>query len=136
MKSNSFVYDAKTKWGVFKFCGSENGISSFHFPKERLKPSKQMPSNVQKIFKKAHSQLNSYIRNGVFDSNLKLDESRWSKSRRKMSRALSTISKGKTSSYAELAKACRIPKGPRAIGQLLGSNPLPIFVPCCLLSTN
>lgn len=43
-------------------------------------------------------------------------------------RHLSTIAFGKTCSYDDLARVTGIP--PRAVGQILGSNPLALLIPC------
>lgn len=45
-------------------------------------------------------------------------------------RAALTIPPGTTRTYGELAKAMKKPKALRAVGQALGSNPIPIIVPC------
>ncbi len=43
---------------------------------------------------------------------------------------LSKIPYGETITYGELARRVGRPKGPRAVGQANGKNPLPIIVPC------
>jgi methylated-DNA-[protein]-cysteine S-methyltransferase len=43
---------------------------------------------------------------------------------------LSRIPYGETISYGELARRVGRPKGPRAVGQANGRNPIPIIVPC------
>jgi methylated-DNA-[protein]-cysteine S-methyltransferase len=43
---------------------------------------------------------------------------------------LSRIPYGETISYGELARRVGRPKGPRAVGQANGKNPIPIIVPC------
>jgi methylated-DNA-[protein]-cysteine S-methyltransferase len=43
---------------------------------------------------------------------------------------LSRIPYGTTISYGELARRVGRPKGPRAVGQANGKNPIPIIVPC------
>jgi methylated-DNA-[protein]-cysteine S-methyltransferase len=43
---------------------------------------------------------------------------------------LSKIPYGTTISYGELARRVGRPKGPRAVGQANGRNPIPIIVPC------
>jgi methylated-DNA-[protein]-cysteine S-methyltransferase len=40
------------------------------------------------------------------------------------------IPKGRVSTYGRLAKKIGIPKGARAVGRVLASNPYPIVVPC------
>lgn len=46
----------------------------------------------------------------------------------KMRRGLLEIPAGETRTYGELAE--RLGTGPRAMGQALGANPLPILIPC------
>jgi O-6-methylguanine DNA methyltransferase len=43
---------------------------------------------------------------------------------------LRRIPYGQTISYGELARRVGRPKGPRAVGQANGKNPIPIVVPC------
>ncbi|HEV3368433.1 MAG TPA: methylated-DNA--[protein]-cysteine S-methyltransferase [Acidimicrobiales bacterium] len=43
---------------------------------------------------------------------------------------LTRIPYGETISYGELARRVGRPKGPRAVGQANGKNPIPIIVPC------
>jgi methylated-DNA-[protein]-cysteine S-methyltransferase len=43
---------------------------------------------------------------------------------------LSRIPYGKTITYGELARLVGLPRGPRAVGQANGKNPIPIIVPC------
>ena len=43
---------------------------------------------------------------------------------------LSRIPYGETISYGELARRVGRPKGPRAVGQANGRNPIAIIVPC------
>ncbi len=45
-------------------------------------------------------------------------------------RQLRKISRGKTKSYGEIAKAIGRPKAVRAVGGACGANPIPVLVPC------
>jgi methylated-DNA-[protein]-cysteine S-methyltransferase len=45
-------------------------------------------------------------------------------------RATARIPYGQTRSYTEMAKRAGSPRAVRATGSALGSNPLPIIVPC------
>jgi methylated-DNA-[protein]-cysteine S-methyltransferase len=49
---------------------------------------------------------------------------------RKVLRATARIPYGQTRSYSEMAKRAGSPRAVRATGTALGSNPLPIIVPC------
>ncbi|MEM3031066.1 MAG: MGMT family protein [Candidatus Micrarchaeia archaeon] len=40
------------------------------------------------------------------------------------------IPKGKTASYAEIAKRVGRPKAARAVGNALAKNPFPLLIPC------
>lgn len=41
-----------------------------------------------------------------------------------------TVPYGTTVTYGDLADRCGLPGGARLIGQIMGSNPIPIIVPC------
>ena len=41
-----------------------------------------------------------------------------------------TIPPGEVASYGEVARRVGVPKGARAVGQVLACNPVPLFVPC------
>jgi len=45
-------------------------------------------------------------------------------------RELCKIGPGQVITYGELAKRCGKPKAARAIGRIMGANPLPIVIPC------
>lgn len=47
---------------------------------------------------------------------------------RRVWREISRIPPGKTATYGEIAR--RLRSGPRAVGGAVGSNPLPIMIPC------
>jgi len=50
--------------------------------------------------------------------------------RRLVLRRLALVPYGATTTYAGLAAAVGRPRGPRAVGQAVGHNPVPIIVPC------
>lgn len=130
--TKKYTYMARTKLGNFKLTASENGLISIDFPKQ--KPSSQsadIPHQIKRNCAVAEKWLNEYFRSSVRKSKMpQIDSKNWSESRRKMSRELMKVKSGSTHSYQQLARFCGIPKGSRAIGQLLGSNPLPIMIPC------
>ena len=43
--------------------------------------------------------------------------------------AAASIPRGETRSYAWIAKQIKRPKAARAVGQALGANPIPLFIP-------
>ena len=78
----------------------------------------------------ARRELDLYFEGKLTDFGLPLD---WQLSRgfyRKVLRATARIPYGKTRSYGDLARRAGSPRAVRATGTALGSNPLPIVVPC------
>ena len=78
----------------------------------------------------ARRELDRYFDGRLRDFELPLD---WRLTRgfyRKVLRATARIPYGQTRSYSEVAKRAGSPRAVRAAGTALGSNPLPIIVPC------
>jgi methylated-DNA-[protein]-cysteine S-methyltransferase len=75
-------------------------------------------------------ELDRYFAGKLEDFEVPLD---WQLTRgfyRKVLRATARIPYGQTRSYGEMAKKAGSPRAVRATGTALGSNPLPIIVPC------
>jgi len=49
---------------------------------------------------------------------------------RKVWKALSTISKGQTRTYSEIAEMIEQPKATRAVASAIANNPVAVLVPC------
>jgi methylated-DNA-[protein]-cysteine S-methyltransferase len=78
----------------------------------------------------ARRELDRYFEGKLHDFDVPLD---WQLTRgfyRKVLRATARIPYGQTRSYSEMAKRAGSPRAVRATGTALGSNPLPIVVPC------
>ena len=78
----------------------------------------------------ARRELDRYFEGRLREFDLPLD---WQLTRgfyRKVLRATARIPYGKTRSYTEMATRAGSPRAVRATGTALGSNPLPIVVPC------
>jgi methylated-DNA-[protein]-cysteine S-methyltransferase len=78
----------------------------------------------------ARRELDRYFEGRLRDFDVPLD---WQLTRgfyRKVLRATARIPYGKTRSYSQVAKRAGSPRAVRATGTALGSNPLPIIVPC------
>jgi methylated-DNA-[protein]-cysteine S-methyltransferase len=85
--------------------------------------------DVPPILKETAAQLEEYFagERTEFDVTMELDGTPfqlevWAELRR--------IPYGETISYGELARRVGRPRGPRAVGQANGRNPIPIIVPC------
>lgn len=81
----------------------------------------------QPLIEKVHGQLQAYLADPhfVFDLPLQLAGTPF---RQRVWQALREIPVGETRTYGELARQLR--SSPRAVGQALGDNPVPIVVPC------
>jgi methylated-DNA-[protein]-cysteine S-methyltransferase len=81
------------------------------------------------VLKEAATQLQEYFagERTDFDLRMELDGTPF---QREVWAELSRIPYGETISYGELARRVGRPKGPRAVGQANGRNPIAIIVPC------
>jgi methylated-DNA-[protein]-cysteine S-methyltransferase len=75
-------------------------------------------------------ELDLYFDGKLTDFELPLDWQLTKGFYRKVLRATARIPYGKTRSYSQVAKRAGSPRAVRATGTALGSNPLPIVVPC------
>jgi len=80
--------------------------------------------------RRACGQLREYFAGKRKRFSLPLDLSSGTLFQRRVWRACARIPHGETRSYAELAELVGCPHGARAVGQVMGSNPVPIVVPC------
>jgi methylated-DNA-[protein]-cysteine S-methyltransferase len=71
-----------------------------------------------------------YFEDGLLELPLEPDISQGTAFQRRVWEEAGKIPRGEVRSYGWLAKRIGIPGGARAVGQAMGSNPLPIVVPC------
>ena len=85
--------------------------------------------DVPPVLKETATQLEEYFagERTDFDVPMELDGTAF---QRAVWNELTRIPYGETISYGELARRVGRPKGPRAVGQANGRNPIPIIVPC------
>ena len=81
------------------------------------------------VLKDAATQLEEYFagERTEFSVTMELDGTVF---QREVWAELARIPYGETISYGELARRVGRPRGPRAVGQANGKNPIPIIVPC------
>jgi methylated-DNA-[protein]-cysteine S-methyltransferase len=76
-------------------------------------------------------QINSYFSGDDFDfKRIKLDLSECTEAGKIVYKHLQKLKPGTTISYGALAKAVGKPTAARAIGNIVGKNPLPLIIPC------
>lgn len=75
-------------------------------------------------------QLDAYFEHEIEDFDLPVDYALTKGFTRKVLRATARIPYGEVSTYRLIASRAGSPRGSRAAGNALGSNPIPIVVPC------
>jgi methylated-DNA-[protein]-cysteine S-methyltransferase len=75
-------------------------------------------------------QLDTYFAGKLRDFDLPIDWSLTGEFTRKVLRRTARIPYGSVASYTEVAVGVGTPRGYRAVGNALGSNPIPVVLPC------
>ncbi|MDH4112148.1 MAG: methylated-DNA--[protein]-cysteine S-methyltransferase [Actinomycetota bacterium] len=78
----------------------------------------------------ARRELEEYFRAGRRRFDLGIDDRLMSAFARSVLRATSSVGFGELATYGEIAARIDRPKAARAVGRALGSNPIPIVIPC------
>jgi methylated-DNA-[protein]-cysteine S-methyltransferase len=79
---------------------------------------------------KARRQLLDYLKGRRRRFSLDVDLSHVSIFQRRVLRAAQAVPRGQVSTYGQIARRIGKPRAARAVGQALGSNPIPIVIPC------
>ena len=110
-----------SSWRATATCSSASGS---RMPRDLGRRDEESP-----VLKEAATQLEEYFagERTDFDLRMELDGTPFQK---EVWAELSRIPYGETISYGELARRVGRPKGPRAVGQANGRNPIAIIVPC------
>ena len=117
----------------FRLGATPRGLYSLEFGKRARLPrtKKPVPSKVRLLIKRTASLLKAYLdAKSVSFENLPVDWSGYEDSQREVLEELRKIPRGRTESYQFLAQQTGRPKAARYIGNVLGSNRLPIVLPC------
>jgi methylated-DNA-[protein]-cysteine S-methyltransferase len=86
----------------------------------------EMPRRLDPV----RRELDSYFNGGRRDFDLDLDWSLAGTFARRVLRRTARIPYGSVASYGDVALGIGVPRGARAVGNALGSNPIPVVVPC------
>ncbi len=117
----------------FRLAATPRGLYSLDFEKGApLSQTKQvMPRKVRSLMKRTTALLKAYLDAKSVDfKNLPVDWSGYKDSQREVLEELRKIPRGRTKSYQFLAEQTGRPKAARYVGNVLGSNRLPIILPC------
>lgn len=128
----------ETKWGWMGISYTEVGLLALTLPKKSaeeavlaleresrrgLKPGGAYRERLQEKFE-------AYFSGRVVCFDEPLDLSRATPFQREVWKVLQAIPYGQRRSYQEVAQAIGRPTATRAVGRAVGSNPLPIIIPC------
>jgi methylated-DNA-[protein]-cysteine S-methyltransferase len=117
---------------------TDEGLVRLAFPEEPLDEvldrlaAKLSPRIVEAParFERVRRELDEYFSGKRRDFDVPLDRVLMSAFAQKVLAATSAIPYGSVSTYNEMATAAGSPRGSRAAGNALGSNPIPVIVPC------
>jgi methylated-DNA-[protein]-cysteine S-methyltransferase len=127
-----------TPFGRLLVAATPRGLVHVSFPElpsdavleglaERLSPRiLEAPERLDEV----RRELDEYFEGKRRRFNLPLDWSLTRGFRRSVLRATARIDYGQVRSYAEIAERAGSPRAVRAAGNALGSNPIPVVVPC------
>lgn len=101
-------------------------VESLH---RELKGLYRLEPDARRI-KPLMTQLTSYLAGKQTAFDVDLDLSWMTPFRRRVMQECANIPRGKTSTYAELARRAGSPLAYRAVGATMATNPVPIVVPC------
>lgn len=114
--------------GIICLQASESGISRVDlYRKKALNFESECPSP---LLKKAADQLLEYLNGQRKKFDLPLDWSRMTDFRRKVLQRTYEIPFGEVLTYGALARELGNPSASRAVGAAMGSNPIPLLIPC------
>ncbi len=125
-------------FGTLTAAVTEEGLVRLAFPEEPLDEvldrlaAKLSPRIVEapSRFEQVRRELDEYFAGARRDFDVPLDRTLMSAFAKRVLAATSAIPYGNVSTYTEMAAAAGSPRGSRAAGNALGSNPIPLIVPC------
>ena len=123
--------------GSVAFVATEKGVSNVILTgrdpaqaRKRLAaefPEAEYDADLLPAFQK---QLRQYLAGKLRSFHVKLDLSALTAFQRRVLDRCGRIGYGRTKTYGELAREIGRPKAARAVGGALGSNPVPLVIPC------
>jgi methylated-DNA-[protein]-cysteine S-methyltransferase len=124
-----------TPIGTINLGASELGLHLLELPNHRSEERSFVPSGPHDDKAAAHlaealSQVEEYFAGKRTEFALTLDWTGVSGLRLKVLKILAELPFGATTTYGELAAGAGVPSASQAVGGIMGSNPLPIVVPC------
>ncbi len=130
--------EVESPWGPLTAASTADGLVRLAFPEEPVDEvlerlaAKLSPRIVEAPtrFEQVRRELDEYFSGRRRDFDVPLDRVLMSAFAKKVLAATSAIPYGSVSTYTEMATEAGSPRGSRAAGNALGSNPIPVIVPC------
>jgi methylated-DNA-[protein]-cysteine S-methyltransferase len=117
----------ESELGLFAVGGDDEVISKVLLPHELV--TAPSPARRSVLVEEAAAQIEEYLAGARHQFTIPL-RSQGTAFQERVWALLSEIPYGSTVSYGWVANGVGRPRGPRAVGQALGRNPLPILRPC------
>jgi methylated-DNA-[protein]-cysteine S-methyltransferase len=124
--------DIFPQFGPLSIYVNVRGIYQIRFSPSNpsLKPPDQDPDGLNLLAKKAIDQLREYFTGNRRQFDLPIDWSQMIGFQHDVLKLTFEIPYGQTRTYGDIARKLGNPTGARAVGAAVGSNPIPIFIPC------
>lgn len=116
-----------TSWGMVKVEWDDEGISYLSLPYVSIQNYDENPIGVLKEMKIA---LEDYFQGKLIEFPFETNITALTPFQQQVLQAIKNIPYGEVRSYKWVAEQAGCPKGYRAVGGALGSNPIPIIIPC------
>ncbi|MBS4016366.1 MAG: methylated-DNA--[protein]-cysteine S-methyltransferase [Candidatus Latescibacteria bacterium] len=123
------MYLVKTKFGKIAIKTSNRGITKLQLNSKEIQQSESKIIQDNKVDDLIRL-LQRYFNGEKINFKIKIDISNLSVFTQKVLRQAQKIPYGKTVTYGEIAIKIGQPQSSRAVGRALGTNPLPIIIPC------
>lgn len=126
----------ETTWGRLRIDATDRGVGRCRLPEPPARPvplrvlRSRVPRGADPVLRRAAEYARSAIEGREPGACPALDAGGATEFRRAVWAALRKIPRGRTATYAELARRAGRPRAARAAGSACGANPLPLFVPC------
>jgi methylated-DNA-[protein]-cysteine S-methyltransferase len=124
--------DIFPQFGPLSVYANIHGIYQIQFSPSNpsLIPSDQDLDGLNILAKKAIGQLHEYFTGNRRQFDLPIDWSQMIGFQHDVLKLTFEIPYGQTRTYGDIARKLGNPTGARAVGAAVGSNPIPIFIPC------
>jgi methylated-DNA-[protein]-cysteine S-methyltransferase len=106
------------------------GISEDTFLAAVKKRTGSRPDRAPEHIREAEKQIAAYLAGERTRFDLPVDLASLTEFQREVLEATAQVPRGQVTTYAEIARRIGRPKAYRAVGQALGSNPVPLVIPC------